>query len=50
MEEEEEDWIQIGQNGQEKEDAAPAVMPEIFSMDANGLDLIEELDIMEVTL
>ena len=51
-----EDWIQIGQNGLEKDElvletTSPDIhtdVHEIFTLDANDLDLIEELDLMEV--
>jgi hypothetical protein len=52
-----EDWVQIGQNGLEKDElvletTSPDIhndVHEIFTLDANDLDLIEELDLMEVT-
>ncbi|KAG0588569.1 hypothetical protein KC19_2G253100 [Ceratodon purpureus] len=52
-----EDWIQIGQNGLEKDelvlkttspDIHKEVQHDIFTLDANDLDLIEELDLMEM--
>ena len=51
-----EDWIQIGKNGLEKdnlvlETTSPDTHKDahdIFTTDANDLDLIEELDLVEV--